>query len=217
MSLRESDRIWNWVFLAIALHFLAVFLWYDVATKKTSLGETPERVSVRMSIQKPVPIQPPALLVPTPTPPEVKSRPKTEPRPSPSAKPPPEVAPAPIDPSPILEPIEQAIATQTTSQPVSESTERENETEDYVSKIRAMVEAVKRYPSMARRRSIEGIVLTRFQIENSGAVVNITTDNASASLLNRSARDAVKRAGPFPPPPNGTIWIEIPIRYSLMD
>ena len=31
----------------------------------------------------------------------------------------------------------------------------------------------------------------------------------------KEAREAVERAAPFPPPPHGSIVIEVPIRYDL--
>ena len=91
----------------------------------------------------------------------------------------------------------------------------ESERASYVDQIRAQVEARKRYPSMARRRGTEGVVLARFHIDENGRLVSLSTDNAAASILSRSTREAVERAAPFPPPPHGSIVIELPIRYAL--
>ena len=150
--------------------------------------------------------------------PAPKPTPRSAPTPLPAPIPPVREPPPPEETLPSEETASVAsVASTAPETPVAERALAtvDSERASYVDRIRAQVEARKRYPSMARRRGTEGVVLARFHLDEEGKVISIWTDNAAASILSRSAREAVERAAPFPPPPHGSIVIEIPIRYAL--
>ena len=92
---------------------------------------------------------------------------------------------------------------------------------DYVDRVREIVERNQRYPSLARRRGIEGLVRVRLVVTAEGGIelVDLEKDDADAPhpLLARSAVEAVERAGAYPPPPQGRLAIVLPIRWRLHD
>ena len=72
-----------------------------------------------------------------------------------------------------------------------------------------------RYPALARRHHLEGIVLVRLVIQADGSVERVDADDQAPALLARSALDAIERASPFPPPPSAPFHVELPIRWRL--
>jgi protein TonB len=85
----------------------------------------------------------------------------------------------------------------------------------YIALIRERIAKHKRYPAIARRRGIEGRLVVRVEIAADGGVVTSEALGSPSAMLVRSALAAVEAASPFPPPPNGALRIEIPIRYEL--
>jgi TonB family protein len=85
----------------------------------------------------------------------------------------------------------------------------------YVALIRTRVESEKRYPSAARRRAIEGVVVARLDISADGSLASMRVDEQAPSLLGRATRQAIELAAPFPVPPSGALSLELPIRYQL--
>jgi len=85
----------------------------------------------------------------------------------------------------------------------------------YVARVRDAIARHKKYPSLARRRGIEGRVTLRLSIASDGTVSSSTTLGSPPVLLARSALAAVASASPFDPPPSGSLEIEVPIRYAL--
>lgn len=80
--------------------------------------------------------------------------------------------------------------------------------------IRAAIEKAKNYPVLARRRGIEGTVVTGFRINSKGFPEGITiTKSSGYSLLDNAARETIIRAAPLP---SVTGNIEIPITFRLM-
>lgn len=79
----------------------------------------------------------------------------------------------------------------------------------------------KRYPTLAKRRRQEGPVRVSFTIDRSGELVADVPVSASAehSLLEKSVREQVRRAAPFPAPPAEVGWREraytVTITFSL--
>ena len=70
---------------------------------------------------------------------------------------------------------------------------------------------------MARRRGIEGVVTVRLAIDAQGGLASAALVGRPPEILARSTRDAVDRAGPFPPPPAGPLQVEFPVRYEIVD
>jgi protein TonB len=88
---------------------------------------------------------------------------------------------------------------------------------DYVARVQRMIDAEKSYPALARRRGIEGVVTVRLAIDAAGALERTALVGRPPELLARSTREAVARAGPFPPPPVGALQIEFPVRYEIVE
>ncbi|MBM4136805.1 MAG: energy transducer TonB [Nitrospira sp.] len=81
--------------------------------------------------------------------------------------------------------------------------------------IRAAIEKAKDYPFLARKKKIEGTVITEFNINSTGYPEDIRVERGSGSeLLDSAAIKIVKRAAPFPRV-NGKIVV--PITFKLTD
>jgi protein TonB len=87
----------------------------------------------------------------------------------------------------------------------------------YIALVRARIQAERRYSSMARRRGLEGVVTVRLQLDAGGKVAGLDVEDGAPLLLAKATQEAVKRAGPFPPPPDGLGVLRIPVRYRLTD
>jgi len=85
----------------------------------------------------------------------------------------------------------------------------------YVSLVRKRVDARKRYSALARSRRIEGTVIALVTLAADGGVRDVEIQDTPSSLLSRPTREAIEKAGPFPPPPAGLRKIRLPVRYSL--
>jgi protein TonB len=86
----------------------------------------------------------------------------------------------------------------------------------YVAEIRARIQAEKRYPSLARRRSITGRVVVRLKIAEDGALESIHIANKPHRILKKATQSAIRRASPFPAPPGGAKTIEFAVDYDLV-
>ena len=123
---------------------------------------------------------PPAPPEPLPMPDEVPRMPKP-PKPKPQPKPKPKIQPPPA-------PQPSAPADVATAQPADEWT-----------RVRAGILAALRYPPSARRAGLEGVVVVRLALDESGAVATATVrPPVPAQTLCAAALAAVRRAGPFP-------------------
>lgn len=87
----------------------------------------------------------------------------------------------------------------------------------YIALVRARIQAERRYSPMARRRGLEGVVTVRLQLDAAGQVSALDVEGGAPLLLARATQEAVQRAGPFPPPPDGLGVLRIPVRYRLTD
>ncbi|MDJ0869651.1 MAG: TonB family protein, partial [Myxococcota bacterium] len=84
-----------------------------------------------------------------------------------------------------------------------------------IARVRREIGEHRRYPAMARRRGLEGVVVVRLSIDADGGLGEVSTTRKASKTLARATVDAVRRAAPFPPPPAGRLSIEIPVRYDL--
>jgi protein TonB len=85
----------------------------------------------------------------------------------------------------------------------------------YVTLVRQRIDAHKRYPAMARRRGLEGVVTVRIRIADDGSVERTVTLGEVPRLFEKTALEAVQKAAPFPPPPARFGELEVAIRYEL--
>jgi len=162
---------------------------------------------------------------PAPLQQEPESEPEPEPEP-PAAEP--EVAAAPPETSPVQAPSRAeptptppavAAAPEPQAGPPAPAAAgpSPDEIELYVSLVRRRIAERKGYPSMARRRGMEGVVNLRLRIADDGSVAEVRATGAAARLFERAALDAVERAAPFPPPPDAFPDFEVAIRYQMTD
>ena len=81
--------------------------------------------------------------------------------------------------------------------------------------IRASIEKVKTYPSLARKKRIEGTVITGFTINSKGYPQYINVEKSSGyEILDSAAIKIIIKAAPFPEV-NGEILV--PITFKLTD
>jgi len=90
----------------------------------------------------------------------------------------------------------------------------------YFDMVRLKIERHKKYPDVARIRQIEGRATVRFVIGPDGRVTTLKIIKSTRNTaLDRAALDAIKKAAPFPKPPNhlfkGSILLEITIAFEL--
>jgi len=78
---------------------------------------------------------------------------------------------------------------------------------------------LQRYPRVAAMRGWEGEVVVRMVVARKGQLVSARVLQSSGySVLDESALQLVRDAGPLPPPPNagdGELEITVPVRYRL--
>jgi len=90
----------------------------------------------------------------------------------------------------------------------------------YQQLIKEKIEENKRYPLLARNKGIEGEVWIKFEILKDGKVKNINVVKSSHhQILDKAARESIKKANPFPPFPEGlkesSLIINICLRFEL--
>ncbi|NTW60076.1 MAG: energy transducer TonB [Nitrospirae bacterium] len=79
--------------------------------------------------------------------------------------------------------------------------------------LQASLERVKTYPRLARERGIEGTVLVRFRVHQSGSIEHVDIVKSSgARILDEASISTVYRAAPVPYVDG---WIEVPMSYVL--
>jgi protein TonB len=213
--------------LSIALHAAGV-AWVARSAPAPVIEPAPMVVSI---LREPGP--PPLAEAPTPVPPAPPKVVPPPPKPAPKvvAKPPvraavkpaPTPAPAPTAPAPA--------ATASASAPAAESTPPvsagvpsgvaagagggADAIQAYVASVLRRIDAKKRYPSLAKSRGVEGTVMVTLWISPGGGLDRVEIADKAPPLLAASTREAVEKASPFPPPPNGMPSIRVPIRYAL--
>ncbi len=90
---------------------------------------------------------------------------------------------------------------------------------NYLSKVRKIIEAHKRYPLRARRLGIEGEVMVAFKIDRHGNAIDIRVLRKSPFYtFNKFAVKTISSSSPFPPPPerlHPPLRLAIRIDYQL--
>ncbi len=86
----------------------------------------------------------------------------------------------------------------------------------YALVVRQAIEAGRTYPVGARRREAEGEVVIRVRIGASGRVDEVRVEASSGHPdLDRAAMRFARSVPRLPPPPGGSMWVRIPIEFSL--
>lgn len=173
--------------------------------------------------------EPEAKPAPEPEPvPKPESAPKSEPGPSPVASPRPRPANAP-NPVPTPEPAATAPANAgqggksnasvaaSSATPTKSRTAGNAATSNYPGLVAKKLRRATRYPDAARSRRLSGEVLVRFVVLRDGSVkATGIAKSSGAAILDKAALDAVGRAAPFPPIPDGRAqWaFTVPIAFK---
>lgn len=88
--------------------------------------------------------------------------------------------------------------------------------DDYLLRIRRCIEQAKFYPREARRRLISGSVTLSFCIDVDGSVKDTRIIKSSGfSILDRTAKEIILKANPFPKPPEGERYVQVTIVFTL--
>jgi TonB family protein len=90
----------------------------------------------------------------------------------------------------------------------------------YLRTVRTRLEAVKRYPVLARRRGTEGTATLAIDIRRNGRPAAVRVSGSSGSeLLDDEAAEMVDRAAPFAPLPSeldeSTLHVVVPVSFDL--
>jgi protein TonB len=98
--------------------------------------------------------------------------------------------------------------------------DRHEEIDLYLARLRARLEAVKRYPGYARRRRTEGTAMVAITIGRDGRTTQVVLSRTSGSaLLDREAEEMVSRAAPFEPIPasvgDASLRVVVPVAFRL--
>lgn len=101
-------------------------------------------------------------------------------------------------------------------------TVKNNIRNEYLLKLRALIEKHKEYPKRAKRLKQQGKVIVIFEINKNGYIKSINLKSKSQyKRLNNAALDILKKIARFEPIPkelNKTNWaIEIPISYFILN
>lgn len=89
--------------------------------------------------------------------------------------------------------------------------------DEYLLSIRKQIEDAKFYPKEARRRLIMGTVTLGFWIDIDGSLKDTSIIKSSGfPILDRSSKEIVLRASPFPKPPDGKVrYVKTTILFTL--
>jgi protein TonB len=89
---------------------------------------------------------------------------------------------------------------------------------EYIKTVHDSVARVTVYPKMAKLHGQEGKVSCLVKIAATGALIDSSVDASSGtSALDQAALEAIKRAAPFPPPPNGDATLKFSLTFALAD
>ncbi len=88
---------------------------------------------------------------------------------------------------------------------------------DYLDLVRIRIESRKKYPGSARREYREGRVTLRFTVLTNGELDGIRIVKSSRDRrLDSAAKQAVRDAAPFPPPPRRFFRGEVPVELTIV-
>jgi protein TonB len=229
LAARRGTFAWlPWIAGSALLHAaLALPLMLSGAVQPL-VPERPRALRVQLLREAPGPAETPA---PAPKPAVAAAPP---PKPAPvrkpvaqiaAAKPPPVAADIAVAPAPVVgdaAPAQSAapagavaVAAAVSSGPPGGGSASGDLLAAYVKRVRDAIARHKRYPSLARRRGIEGRVTLQLAIASDGSVTSSEAVGSPPVLLAKSALAAVASASPFDPPPAGSLRIEVPIRFAL--
>ena len=224
-GLHEHMLIWA-VIASFALHTLAALLIPKLHFEKTA---PPKVIQVELAppqkpepLPQPEPIKPQVIPEPKHTPvprriiapaPIPEPLPRVEPAPEPSPSPPVITAPLkPVEPPPTF--------TAPPPEPVRPTVDIDAARSAYGSLLGREIAKHKQYPKIAQMRGWQGEVTVDIQLDSSGNVQSSTIQKHSGyEALDKQALEMVKKASPFPAPPEAlrgsSFNIQVPVTFRL--
>lgn len=208
----------------------------------------PQQATPAATPSEPEPV-PALVPEPKPVPPKAKPIPQIKPTPRPAPKPvttpQPVPQPVPAEPpvayeaSPVLaEPSASAATAPPTSEPATDSNpapvavtpppppsgpsplDIDAARRQYADQLARAIARHKQYPNLARMRNWEGEVLIDLKLDNHGNVLSSSIGHSSGfDILDRQALEMVRKASPFPTPPEALrhnhFNIQVPVSFKL--
>ncbi len=234
LSINENGIIWA-VVASMLLHTLVVVV---VPNFKFETEEKAKPQVLKIELQKPTPPAPvveplPPIDIPEPPKPKPKPKPvKKKPKPIVKPKPVQKVAPTPVV-APVVEPppvVEEVVPEKPVVQPPKKvvppppppgptQADIDAAKRAYGNLLTRGIAKHKSYPKIAARRGWEGTVMLTLKIDSSGNVLSATVrDSSGHDALDKRALKMVKKAAPFPVPPEilqGPFTISVPVAFKL--
>ncbi|MCG8017025.1 MAG: TonB family protein [Candidatus Thiodiazotropha sp. 'RUGA'] len=205
--------------VSLGLHMIMVTSWSEMRIEHAKIADPKSNpLLVQVSFTQPTPeaVQqnPVEKKVVKQQPPKPKAKPKAKKRPrkkivkaekpTPKKKPQPIIEAAPVEPSK-----PEAVA-----QPAPAKTQPKAQLlEIYLAEILSSIEQKKRYPTLARRKNIEGKVRVRFKLSCGGDITELEIQGAHG-LLRKATNKAIKAAQPFPKIPQA-LQCPLPVTYAM--
>jgi protein TonB len=123
----------------------------------------------------------------------------------------PEQIKPPMKKTPTLEPTKEEVAV---AQPLPPKAQpKANHLEIYLAKVMSSIEQKKRYPTLARRKNIQGRVKVSFKLACDGKITELDI-SGSHNLLRKATNKAIKAAHPFPKMPE-ELNCPLPVSYAM--
>jgi protein TonB len=199
--------------LSLFLHIMLVAEWSDKRITQAAVKQVEKPpLQVKLTFQKPLQeiipeaVQPPEPVVKQVVKPKPKKKPKIKKKPR-RSKPIPKPVIAEKKPEPPREKPPVSVSAPQRIQPKVDLREQ------YLAQLLAMIEANKHYPTIARRRNMEGKIEVSFNLSCDGKVSKLTIKGPH-SLLRKAAGKAIDAAQPLPQPPS-QIECPMPVHYAM--
>ncbi|MEL0586689.1 MAG: TonB family protein [Candidatus Thiodiazotropha sp. (ex. Lucinoma kazani)] len=203
------------VSVSILLHLMIVMEWSDKLITRSAIEEKKSSpLFVQLNFPQPLPeiipeiIQPAKPVIKQVVQPKPKPKPKLKPKPKPKKKKIKSVPKPVIEKVVKTEPVKEKLAKRQAPPPRAQP--QVNLRERFLAKLLARIEEKKYYPSIARRRNLEGDIKVSFKLECDGKVAQLAI-TGQHNLLRKAAGKAVDAAQPLPEIPS---QIKCPMHIS---
>jgi protein TonB len=216
------DQGWRLLALvaSLLLHLYLFLNWSDRSLISARESDQPPN-SLFVQIRFPQPQPEAQMPVVEPPPPEPVKQPepppKPKPKPKPVAKPKPKPVQKPVEKPPEPEQVVEAPAESAPPPPPTASREKVDLRNEFLSRVLAKIEKNKFYPTIARRRNLQGVIQVRFRLGCDGKVEAMEIEGKH-SLLRKAAGKAVQASLPLPKIPHQIecpMLIDYAMAYSL--
>lgn len=214
---------------SLCLHFGIASAFIQYPARKVTLEPLPIAQLVKLAPPQPAPVAPaPIAAKPTPPkpatpPPPPKAKPKVQPKPQRITPPKPQATPQPKTPPPVAKPkpVQPAVEP---SLPATAPVTQQPPTDYRPVNINAAYRSNPKpaYPSIARRRGWEGVVVLQLDLDKKGHPLRVKiADSSGHSMLDKAAQAAVKRWRFAPATRDGQAVtardVRVPIQFTLKD